>query len=228
MATVEKNIWNDLLAKVGHIPGREKYVERLRRQYREASDTGKAIARIEGESVYSGAIELLASEIEQMFYQDKMQRSAERHGLKKKEFWLSIYEETGLDGKEILCFDPEDLEIRKQNSDSPGENPESYDATLNGLAETVNACLYNPLIAGRVVYDSCVPWWIRDMARVISHGNLKPVLRKNIQLCIEEPGLARKMSSLAVQEKMPDWFVELTKVLGSRKSDTKIKNMYLS
>lgn len=209
-------LWQDLAAKGGGIPGGKRYVEKLKQQYQATQYAGGELIRLHDGPMYHKALEKLAAEVEAMACADRLQRLEEQRLIKEREFWLCVYEETGLDDEERLAFDPVTGAIRKR-SRKEKEPPDSYKATLEGFKELVETALRNPVAAGQMAHDPCLPSWLQQMARVLSNGGLKPNLRRAIEDCVGNPALARRWHSLGAEEGMPQWFVELTAVLGARK-----------
>lgn len=170
--TLTGKLWQDVSAKVERIPGGKRYVEQLQRQYIETESFDEELIPLSDRQAYQIAVDMLAAKVEVLAYTDKLGRLNERWELKKKEFWLSVYEETGLNGEERLAFDATTCAIRKR--DWKGQNPpDSYKATLDGFKELIEAALQNPVAAGRMAQDLCLPSWLRQMAGVLTNGNLK-------------------------------------------------------
>jgi len=207
-------LWQDLSEKVD--PRTKPYVNKLRRKYSEAHSIGEEVGYITETSVYQTALEMLISEAELMAYRDKLHIMEEKRNVKEKEFWLEVYDTTGLNGEEHLMFDPASGTIRKQNQ-NPKEPPDSYKATLEGFKELIENALLNPLFAGQMAEDMRLPSWLRHMARCVISGDFKPNLRQTIEECIAEPAIARQWNNISADRSLPTWFVEMTEVLGARK-----------
>ena len=209
-------LWQDLTAKVDSIPGGKRYVEKLKQQHLESEYLGDEVICLHDGQAYQTALEMLAAKVEMMVYMDKVGRLDERRKLKEREFWLSVYEETGLDSDERLTFDPVTGAIRKRGQKEK-ESSDSYKATLNGFKELIEVALQNPVAAGRMARDLDLPSWLRHMAGTLTSGDLKPNLRQTIEECVADPASARQWRALGAEEGMPQWFTEMASVLGARK-----------
>jgi hypothetical protein len=211
-------LWRDLREKVdGAWQGAGRYVERLKRHYQECEYAGEeVISLVEVKPVYEKALELLRIEVEVLACKERLTRLEEKEHLYQRAFWLTVYEETGYEEDTRLTFDPIKGGIRKRGKREKDE-PDSIKKTLDEYKELVGTALGSPLSAGRMAQDPCLPSWLQQMCRVLTRGDLKPGLQQVIELCIEKPSVARQYHALGSEEKMPDWFLELMKVMGSRK-----------
>jgi hypothetical protein len=217
MAETDLNskFWIHVANKVDKIPGGKRYTENLRKKCLESEYMGEEVIKLEEGPAYQKALEMVAADVELMYLRDKLLRAEERRKLKEKEFFLYILEETDLDEDMKLSFDPVAVTVRKRTKRKE-DSPDSYKATLNGFKTLIEEAISNPLPALRMADDETLPDWLREMARVITTGSLKPNLRRAIEECIEDPGLAKRWHNVAIKEEMPHWFIEMTHILGAR------------
>ncbi len=95
---------------------------------------------------------MIAADIEFMACERKMELAEERRELRRREFWLSVREETGLDEHADLTFDPLHLRVlSKGNKEIPKQlGSDSHSQSLERYRGLVKAALDNPLIASRM------------------------------------------------------------------------------
>jgi hypothetical protein len=211
-------LWRDLQNKVdGAWKGATRYVEKLKQQYQECEYTeDEMIPLIAADPVYEKALDWLEVQAEILALRERLNRLEEREHLSQREFWLTVYEETGYDEDMRLTFDPIKGGIRTRGR-KERRAPDSIKKTLDEYKELVESALHSPLTAGRMAQDACLPSWLQQLCRVLITGNMKPGLRQTIESSLEIPSVARQWHALGAEEKMPGWFLELMEVLGARK-----------
>ena len=210
------NLWLDVSAKAETIPGGTRLAEKLKSMCGEAEYTGDPVCLLTNGNLYEKALELLLSDLELMRSREQLLRLEEKRELKEREFWLHVYDESGLSADDRLSFDPFTGWIRKRKP-MADEPPDSYKATLDRFKELIELALTDPVSAGRMSKDDALPTWLREMASAILADNLKPHLRRVIGDCVEDPPAARRWVLAAEDSAMPGWFVQMARVMGTRK-----------
>jgi hypothetical protein len=82
----------------------------------------------------------------------------------------------------------------------------------------ISLALENPLAAGRMAHDPCLPYWLQSLAGAITTGDLKPTLREGIKDCINNPMEARQWKARALEWGFPNWFVKMAELMENRKN----------
>ncbi len=209
--------WEDLAQEVEGISGGNRYLSKLKRSYGEAQFTGEEVACLEEGPPYRKALEMVTADVEVLACEEKLKRAEERRRLKKREFWLSIFEETGLDDDEDLIFDPLNVRVLSIKTAKQSAS-DSYRLSLDSYRDLVMAALLNPLNASRMVSDPFLNFWeIKSMAQAVTDGDFKPRLRKMIEEWTQDPIEARESLPVLLEENMPEWLVTIAERLGQRR-----------
>jgi hypothetical protein len=209
-------LWHDLIRKMDNVPGGKRHAENLRHKYLEFQPIGETVADITEDSVYQKALDMLVANVEFMVYTDKLRRVEERRKLKEMEFWLEVYDATGINQNDHAIFNPISGTIQK-GLPKQATQAGSYETTLDGFKQLIETALMDPMVAGQMSQDPRLPLWLQQMARSIITGDFKPNLRKAIEECISDPSVARQWHEISIDDDMPQWFADMTHILGARK-----------
>ena len=213
----KRDLWKELEVEVDKIPGGRRYLEKIRLSYSQSGPNGEVICSLNDGPAFESLKAMIISTVRHMASSARQNHENERKKIREQEFWLSVYEETGLDIDEgNLEFNPVTLSIYK-NVKGEKEPSGSYKTTIDYYIKLIDHALSNPLAAGQMAHDIYLPSWLQSMARVIVSDNFAPKLRNLIESCIENPSLAKRLQPICSELEMPHWFGDLIKVLGSRK-----------
>lgn len=205
--------WNDVRTRLEGNPGAERHLDRLRKRLAGKGAAGPATTLPEGEA-YEKALDMVTAQVETLMLSERLRTKEERLRLKVRDFWLSVYEHTGLALDEPLEFDPGTARIYARRSEVAAP-PDSFGATLDSYREILRQVLADPNEAAQKALVSTFPEWLRAVAREVNSGTLKPRLRQLVEQCLDDPEMAQETSALAGQTRMPSWFVELMTVLAT-------------
>ena len=212
--SVHHTFWKALAQEVKGIPGGRRYLKKLRKTYLEAEYAGEKVACLKEGPPYQKALEMVAADLEVLVCKEKLRCAEERLSLKTRAFWLSIFEETGLDEDEGLIFDPLNLRILSKCTSTKGGSY-SHKLSLDKYKDIVSQALFNPSNASYMIKN---PYFnfpeIKRMAEVIINGDFKPNLRRMIEQWVVDPAEARESESVLKEEGMPSWLVEIASKLG--------------
>ena len=213
---LRNKFWQDLVQKVEEIPGAKSCVKKLRENF-SAIGQGEQVIYLKEGPTYQKALDMLATDVEFMSLDAKLELLDERRVLKRKEFWHSVFEETGIDQESGFYFDPIHLRIvsRRRGKKTTSD---SQEVSLDRYKDILVKALYSPLNASWMAKD---PYFgfseIKQMAKAIIDGDFKPNLRKMIEEWMEDPIQAKESLPVLLEENMPEWLVNLAKRLGQRR-----------
>jgi len=208
--------WQDLAKRVENIPGARGCLKKLRESF-SAMEQGERVICLKEGPTYQKALDMLAADVEFMSLDAKLAFLGERRTLKRKEFWHSVFEETGIDEDPGLIFDPLNVRIvTKKTTNQPVSG--SHKTSLDGYRDLIMAALVNPLNASKMIGDPRLRFCeIKRMAQAITEGDFKPALRSMIERWVEDPNEARESKRVLIEENMPEWLVEIATKLGQRR-----------
>jgi hypothetical protein len=217
MTNITKSLWESLAKRVKKVPGGLRLMEKMKEKYLDGDFLGEEVKSLGTGTAYQKVLEMMTADIEYQSLAESHRRAAERYKLKKREFWLTVLEETGLEEDSDLAFDPHSMKVyNRQKNDTRIEG--SHQASLDGYKELVALALYNPLAASRMVYDPVLKFReIKALANAITEGDFKPKLRAMVQEWLQDPVKARKCQALLKEEELPQWLSEIAAKLGQRK-----------
>ncbi|GEM_PF-6959811 len=217
---VARAFWKEIRGRAREFPRGETVAKRVERAHSEHTPDGEKLLVIGPDSaLYRKAVDLVASTVEATAREEHLNFAREREAIREKEFWLAVYEECGYSDQDDIVFDPGSVTMRARKAkDSEPGKPNSYLKTLDVYADLVQEALDNPLVAGHMSQDLCLPHWLRATATAVSSRSLRSALRTMLEQCVKDPTVAVGWNALVVENKMPDWMVELTSVLAARKA----------
>jgi len=125
------------------------------------------------------------------------------------EEYLSCYPENDTDE---YYFDPVDCNVKL--SSPTQKQASSLQNTIDEYCGLVREALYNPLKAGYMAHDSCLPFWLQAFAGAITEPGLRSGLRYEVEKALDNPSHARMWEATAREDGLEEWMANMFHILG--------------
>ena len=173
---------------------------------------------------YSNFTSEMLQKAARMLYLEYSISLAEEKALRQRKRWQMHRDDFMLDIEERLSckatyndhfyFDPTDCNIKSRKKEP--ENIPSILKTVEDYTNLVREALDNPLSAGRMAHDICLPDWLQAFGAAITEPGFRSGLRREVERAIEDPAHARMWEAIAREDGMDDWTAEMFHILGMR------------
>jgi hypothetical protein len=217
MIEAAKNLWELLQDRMQHRSGAVRLVRILQEQSIGEATASFEVTPLKDAVFLEKALEMMTAQVEQLALCESASRATELMEIKRREFWLTLFEKAGVENHDDLLFDPNTCSIRRRSGIGQHTTQPSYQSSLEGYRQLISAALTNPLAAGQMARDICLPSWLQELARAITTGDLRPALREVIQECLDDPKTAGRWSDLAKESELPDWIIRMAELMAKRK-----------
>jgi hypothetical protein len=183
--------------------------------YRDIKHDGKKHATVQEPDLVALAGEMIKDSFLEAEANKVAERARKRRQLSTEQFWLAASEAYDLDEKRKYDFLPTTSAIHARHSRKQ-QSLTSIDKTIERYVELVETALEDPVLAGQVASDHCLPMWLRLYCAAITEPSLRPSLRKLVEESLADPGVARRWELTAAEDGLDDWMVDLFRILGTR------------
>ncbi|MES9900845.1 MAG: hypothetical protein ABW148_17755 [Sedimenticola sp.] len=158
------------------------------------------------------ALELVTHDIEIEELEERLRLAQRRRDLVSRELWLYVEEQYGRTERRVLEFNP--VSARFYYRSTPlDERTGSYIKSLVEYRLLVEKVLKSPVSAHRMTEDYQLPEWLRELAKTVVGGDLRPALRGVLDECLSSRERAKLWSGVAMRKDWPGWFRSVLKVL---------------
>lgn len=173
---------------------------------------------------YSNFTSEMLQKAAMMLYLEYSISLAEEKALRERKRWQMHRDDFMLDIEEHLScktiyddhfyFDPSDCNIKSRKKEL--ENISSILKTVEEYTNLVREALDNPLSAGRMAHDICLPDWLQAFSAAITEFGFRSGLRSEVERAIEDPAHARMWEAISREDGMEDWTAKMFHILGMR------------
>jgi hypothetical protein len=116
MCENNNSFWDALTARIQDRKGADRYFRKLQERSLDEVVASIQVALPTNEPPFEKALEMLEAQIDLLALSERLRRVQEHAELKTREFWLSVFDQTGIEEQENLFFDPNACSIRKKTT----------------------------------------------------------------------------------------------------------------
>ena len=193
-----------------------RYLETTRREMSSmVTHEGQPLAWLDHEQTEI-LLRVLVARVEESCLRSRLDVARQSGMLAARELGIKLAENLGID-EERIKLDPETGAVYC-GKDSTGDGPasETYHRTLKGYGSLLEQAMESPLVAHRMVNDGILPQWLRDAARVLVSGGLKPAIRCALEDALADPDHAATLYQGGIEMGWPGWLIDTLEVLSGQ------------